>query len=155
MPKGVPSRGGRVIDEFKRRSEPVRVVVTLDRGQLEDLETIVRYRRPKANRSEVVREAIRWLLAREALQIVRGSGIEARKAERAAREAEAIQYSRQEREQRDQEHEIENALAIAQGEGASGPAPQPKAADTSTAALLEEMRARIDALEGRADVSAR
>ncbi len=98
--------------EFDRREEWVRAVVVLRRGQIEDLELLVRHRNPKANRSQIVRDAVGWLLAREAMQLIRARDIESRQAEREAREAEAIAYSRREREARDQERELSLARAI-------------------------------------------
>ncbi len=102
----------RIQAEASRREEWVRTVVVLHRGQLEDLELLVRHRSPKASRSEIVREAIMWLQARRAMEIVRSRDIEQRHAERRAREAEAISFSRQERDGRDQKHELEHALAL-------------------------------------------
>lgn len=74
----------------------------------------MRHARRRATRSEVVREAVGWLLAREAMRLVRGRDVDARKAEDARREAEAIAHTRAERDVVDQEDELEQALSIAQ-----------------------------------------
>jgi hypothetical protein len=144
MARGAPGeRRGPNADaqqEFERRGELVRSVLWLRRGQIEDLELLVRHRQPGATRSEVVRGAVTWLLAREAMALIRARGIDARKAEVARLEAEALAVSRQEREARDQEHELENALAIARG-GHSQDGTIP-----ASAAKSDALRQAIDAL---------
>jgi Arc/MetJ-type ribon-helix-helix transcriptional regulator len=116
MPTGTPRR----VTEAFERSDFVRVTLVLDRRVLEDLELLLEHRHGARSRSEVVREAIRWLRAREAASIVQLRGIQERKADAAAREAEAIAHSRAERDVRDQEHELVHALAIAVNESPDG-----------------------------------
>lgn len=113
MTRGVPRR---VTQSFKRASQPVRVVVTLSQGELEELELLVHCRSPKATRSEVVREAIGWMLAREATRLVRYRTIEAKRAEQERMAAEALAFKRQQRDVWDAEHERTLALALARGE---------------------------------------
>jgi metal-responsive CopG/Arc/MetJ family transcriptional regulator len=112
MPVGTPRR---VSDEFGRRGELVRVTVWLQRGALEDLEVLCRYHYGDRRRSEVVRRAVTALLAREAVQVMRGHEVERRRAERAAEEARAVAVAREDRDVVDQEHELEQALSIARG----------------------------------------
>lgn len=64
----------------------VRVHVWVEAGTLADLDTIVAYRRGRsASRSELVREACGWLLAREAGWLMRHQA-QARDRERSAAE---------------------------------------------------------------------
>lgn len=109
-PRGTPKR---VVDEAARRSERVRVVVWLERGQIEDLQVILSVRRGRVTRSAVVREAVGWLLAREANSLVRHRQVAARRRQREAEEARAVRLSRAEREDVEAERVRELALEIA------------------------------------------
>ena len=151
MPRGIPKNPGRAQrrpriaqNEFERRNEAVKIMVTLDRGQLEDLEALSRVRHGPRSRAALIREAVGWLIVREAAQIVRGERVDKRRAVLAEREADAIAFSREERDQFDQARELDTALAIARGETTElEPNPDPLAA---MAAQVEEMKAKIDAL---------
>lgn len=78
----------------------VRVVVYLERAAIEDLELIRRYRHGPQSRSEVVREAVSWLRAKEARWLLGAR----RQAERREREAAELQAARERSwEQRERE----------------------------------------------------
>jgi hypothetical protein len=110
MPTGVPRR---VTEEHARRGELVRVVVLLERGALEDLEVLCRHHYGAETRSAVVRRAVGLLLAREALQVVRGHDVDRRRAERAAEEARALVVSRELRDEQRAAATVEGALRVA------------------------------------------
>ncbi len=114
MALGTPSR---VTAEFERRSELVAVTVRLERGSVEDLQALCLHHYGHQNRSEVVRLAVRLLLAREAAQVIRSHDIERHRAERAAEEARALAVAREHRDQERAEATLEGALAIARTSG--------------------------------------
>lgn len=110
MPTGVPKA---VIAEFERRGQSVRVTVVLERGVLEDLDALCRHHYGDATRSEVVRRALRLLLAREAAQVMRGHSIDRRRAEKAAEEARALAAAREERDRERESVTLAAALTVA------------------------------------------
>lgn len=108
--RGIPAAARR---EFERRGELVRIELELERGSLESLMLLLEVRHGEQTIDEAVREAVRWLLAREARSIVEVEAIEARRRERERREAASIAYSREERDVVDQEQVLELGLEIA------------------------------------------
>lgn len=92
----------------------VRVVVWLDEDVLERLELLVAYREggPRS-RSAVVRHAVAWLVAREAVWICRRQAYE--RVQSARLVAEFAERERLEREQVTAEEAVQRALRIAQG----------------------------------------
>jgi Arc/MetJ-type ribon-helix-helix transcriptional regulator len=104
---------GRAQTEFDRRGELVSVTVWLERGALEDLTVLCRHHYGEVSRSEVVRLAVRLLLAREAVQVVRGRDIDRRRAERAVEEARALNVARARRDQERTEATLAAALEVA------------------------------------------
>jgi hypothetical protein len=110
MPRGIPKP---VTEEFDRRGERVRVVVWLDRGQVEDLELLLRHRRRVRTKSAAVREAVAWLLAREAATLVRWRDADERRQRREAEERWAIEVAREERERCEAQAVLDEALWIA------------------------------------------
>jgi metal-responsive CopG/Arc/MetJ family transcriptional regulator len=117
MPRGTPRR---VTVEFDRRGELVRVSVLLERGALEDLQALLSARHGQQSRSQAIREAVRLLLAREALQVLRGRAINRRRAQRAAVDARAAAQSREHRDQEDVQRLIEAALRVAADHDTTG-----------------------------------
>ena len=114
MPQGTPQQ---VSDTAYRRSETVKVLVSLNRGQIEDLELIGRYRHGQRSRSVLVREAVGWLLAREAMSLVRYRDTENRRKQREALEAQALIISSTERERRQLQDTLNEARRIATSAG--------------------------------------
>ena len=110
MPKGTPRR---ITEESGRRNETVKVLVTLYRGQLEDLELIGRYRHGERARSLIVREAVSWMLAREAMSLVRYRDCEERRRQKEAEEARALIISSTERERQKLQDILAEARRIA------------------------------------------
>ena len=108
MPQGVPAR---VSEEFERRGELVRVTVLLERGALEDLQALCSHHYGRQSRSDVVRRAVRALLAREAAQVLRARDIDRRRAERAEEEARAIAVARADRDRDRETATLADALA--------------------------------------------
>jgi len=104
--------------DYVRRGQLVRVEVELELGSVEQLQQLLEYRHGEKTLDEVVREAVTWLLAREARSIVELQGIQARRAEAVRRENEAIAHTRAERDVVDQEHVLEQALSIVAGDDA-------------------------------------
>jgi Arc/MetJ-type ribon-helix-helix transcriptional regulator len=102
-----------VSEEFERRGELVAVTARLERGALEDLEVLCRHHYGEVSRSEVIRLAVRLLLAREAGQVVRGHEIERRHAEKAAEESRALNLARAQRDQEQAEATLAGALEVA------------------------------------------
>jgi Arc/MetJ-type ribon-helix-helix transcriptional regulator len=117
MPRGLPSR---ITAEAGRRSQLVRVVVYLERGALEDLELLIRDRDPWASRSEIVRQAVSWLRARRAADLVRLRAAQAHRAARAAEEQRALAISRQDRDQEQAADLVADALALINTKGSDG-----------------------------------
>jgi hypothetical protein len=117
--QGDPSPGGRASErserEFARRGRLVALELELERGSLESLQLLLEHRFGEKTIDEVVQEAVRWLLAREARAIVELEAILGRRAEREVREAEAVAYSRAERDRRSETESVQRAIAIARG----------------------------------------
>ena len=90
----------------------IRVVVWLDAGSLERLETIVRHRRGPRSRSAVVREAVGWLLAREAAWLLRQQAAEDGRRRREADLQLALAIPRQQRDELDVQAAIAAALRL-------------------------------------------
>ena len=80
---------------------------------------LINYRHGTRSRSQVVREAIMWLRAKEAGWLLRARRHEQLEAERAAKLEAALKHNRQERDRQATEHTVESALAIART-GATG-----------------------------------
>lgn len=110
MPQGIPTT---VTTKIRHRSEVVKVLITLDRGQLEDLELIGQYRHGQRSRSVLVREAVSWMLAREAMSLVRYRDAERKRREREALDAQALILSSTERERRQLQSTLAEARRIA------------------------------------------
>jgi len=110
VPRGTPRR---VAEEFHRRGELVRVTLHLERGTLEDLEVLSRHHYGCASRSEVIRRAVTLMLAREAVQVIRGHGIDRSRAEKAAEEARELAFSAEQRDRQDAAVTLTGALDIA------------------------------------------
>ena len=89
------------------------VSVMLERGVIEDLQALLAVRHGRQSRSEVVRRAVQLLLAREALQVIRGHAIDRLRAQREADEQRALSRTREQREQEDEVRLIQAALRIA------------------------------------------
>lgn len=108
MPKGIPKR---VTDAWERdQAEPmVRVVVYLKRRAIEDLELLMRYRHDVRSRSEVVREAVLALRAREAAFLMRARDND----ERRRRKAAELERPREERDRVAASELVAEAVAIA------------------------------------------
>lgn len=115
MPKGIPRR---VSDAWEReRAAPlVRVVVYLERSAIEDLELIMRYRHGVGSRSQVVREAVMAMRAREAAYLARARAQRERRRQEAADLEAARSSTREERERASTEELVAGAVAIARGE---------------------------------------
>ena len=94
-------------------SDRVRVVVYLDRAALEDLELLVGYRHGVSSRSEVVRQAVMWLRAKEAAWLLRARSYERHQAARLAEDERARKLSREERERVDEQAAIAEAVRLA------------------------------------------
>lgn len=109
MATGTPRR---VSAEFDRRGELVAVRVWLERGQLEDLELLLRHRGRARTKSAAVREAVAWLLAREAATLVRWRDWEERQRVKEAEERWAIETSREERRRHEEAAMVEEARQI-------------------------------------------
>jgi hypothetical protein len=110
MPRGIPRR---VSDawEAEQAAPMVRVVVYLERRAIEDLQLLVRYRHGAGSRSEIVREAVLAMRAREAAYLVRARRWE----ERRRREAAERDCSRSERDQLAELELVAEAVRIASG----------------------------------------
>lgn len=106
--------------EFDRRGELVLLELELELGTLERLQLLLEFRRGRQTVDQVVREAVRWFLAREARSIVELEAIEARRRELARLEAEAIGLTRAERDVLDEAAAVERALAIARRQKPAG-----------------------------------
>lgn len=90
-----------------------RVVVWLDVDQVAALEAIVRHRRPgPRSRSAVVREAVGWLLVREAVWLLRYHAAEAERAQREAELQAALAVPRAERDAETNAQLVAAALRI-------------------------------------------
>ncbi|WP_249009663.1 hypothetical protein [Conexibacter sp. DBS9H8] len=96
------------------------MVVYLELGALEDLELLVRDRDPHASRSEIVRQAVSWLRARRAEDLVRLRAVQQRRAAQAAEDARALMLSRQDRDRAQAEDTLTAALAIIHTKGSDG-----------------------------------
>jgi hypothetical protein len=99
--------------EFERRGELVTVELELERGSVESLRLLLEHRHGAQTIDETVREAVTWLLAREARSIVELEAIQGRRREKDRREAEAIAHSREERDRVSEASSVQDALAIA------------------------------------------
>ena len=96
-----------------RRTPRVRVELLLDGGVLEDLELLRRYRHGPESRSQVVREAIDWLRAKEAAWLIRAERAERKRRERERELELARRLPRETRDRVDAEQLVAQALAIA------------------------------------------
>jgi hypothetical protein len=110
MPQGTPHQP---TERAKHRNEMIKVLITLNRGQLEDLELIGRYRHGQRSRSVLVREAVGWLVAREAMSLVRYRDAEVKRKQREAEEARALIISSTERERQKLQDTLAEARRIA------------------------------------------
>lgn len=110
MPAGTTKRVNAIAQQ---RSEQVKVLITLNRGQLEDLELLGRYRHGQRSRSILVREAVGWLIAREAMSLVRYRDAEVRRRRREAEEARALIVPSSERQRQQLQETLAEARRIA------------------------------------------
>lgn len=90
----------------------VRIHLVLDREALEDLERLMRFRHGEVSRSEVVREAIRWLRAKEASWLLRARHQEELQERRRAELEAARGMGAIERERLAEEETLRRALLI-------------------------------------------
>jgi len=93
----------------------VRVHLVLKREALEDLERLVRYRHGGRSRSEVVREAISWLRAKEAAWLLRARRQEELQAKALAELEAARGMGAIERQRLREEEALSAALRIVDG----------------------------------------
>lgn len=94
--------------------ERVSVHVVLDRRQLEDLELLVRYRHgERHSRSAVIRRAVGWYLAKEAVWLVRQRRAEAARQARAAELERARRLPREDRGASDRADLVRRAVDLA------------------------------------------
>jgi len=117
MPRGIPRR---VSDawEAEEAAPLVRVVVYLERQAVADLELLMRYRHGVTSRSQIVREAVLAMRAREAVYLVRARAQEERRRREVADLEAALALPREERDRAESEAVVAQALAIAQqGDG--------------------------------------
>jgi hypothetical protein len=91
--------------------EFVRVTVVLERSAVEDLEVMVRYRHRGATRSDVVRHAVMWLRAKEAVWLLRIKASEERAARLAEEERRRLAFDRAERDRQQVEASVSDAVA--------------------------------------------
>ena len=108
-----PHGAARTAARTDRRTPRVRVELLLDDGVLEDLELLRRYRHGPESRSQVVREAIDWLRAKEAAWLIRAQRAERRRQQRERELELARRLPRETRDRADVEELVEEALAIA------------------------------------------
>jgi hypothetical protein len=93
------------------------VVVWLDRRSLEELEVIIEYRHGRKSRSAVVREAVDWLLTKEAGWLLRRRRQDELREREAQLDAEAQLRSAEERAMLNWRATIDHALEIARDRG--------------------------------------
>lgn len=105
MPSGYP-------EKFELHPAPlVRVVVYLEQRALEDLELIARHRHGPRSRSQIVREAIDWQLAKEAGWLLGARRQRARRRREAAELAAARELPREVRDDLAREQLVDEARA--------------------------------------------
>ncbi|HEX4345667.1 MAG TPA: hypothetical protein VHZ31_08905 [Solirubrobacteraceae bacterium] len=92
-------------------------MVWLDRERVDELQRIASYRHGRQTRSAVVREAVTWLLAREAAYLLRQRQRDREDADRLANDARrAAEVLRAQKDLRDRRTVVERALEVVRAE---------------------------------------